>query len=140
MSIFYDGQEPEYEEATILNQSNLTLLSIRDLCLFMRHTRLGVQAIVGDRQEYNELQLEICFLEKLIRILDKILIERFTTKADNQQFYSETLSDDLGLDGLVPGKYFDKKTVSDNGYIRIVQAANLFTNFNRCVSQDWKFL
>jgi len=138
--ILFDGQDPEYAEELILNQGITKLLSIRDLCLLMRHSRLGAQSIVGGGYEYNELQLEIWFLEKIIRILDKVLILKFSKIDDIQQFYSETLSSDLKLDEIVPGKYFDKLDVLNNGYKFLESTKILFTNFSRVVKEDWKFL
>ena len=140
MSFFYDGQDPEYNKELILKESTTQLLNIRDLCLLMRHTRFSAKSLVEGSSEFNQLQLEIWFLEKIIRIIDLILIDRFTTEKDSKQFYSETLESDLKLNNIVPGNYFDKKNIIDNCYEVVKKAKKMFANFNRVVAEDWKFL
>jgi hypothetical protein len=57
-----------------------------------------------------------------------------------QQFHSQTLSNDLGLDGIGPGKYFDKSNALSTGYETVKVIRQLFTNFSRAIDDDWKFL
>jgi hypothetical protein len=102
VSFFFDGTDPEYDEELVLNQNITELLNFRDVCLLMRHSRLNAQSAIGGGYEYNQLQLEIWFIEKIIRVLDKALIHKFNIKNDNQQFFSLTLSNDLGLTRLFP--------------------------------------
>ncbi|MDB5090399.1 MAG: hypothetical protein JWR09_4393 [Mucilaginibacter sp.] len=139
MSFFYDGQDPEYDEELISRQNTTAILNVRDLCILMRHSRLSAQSAIGGGYEYNQLQLEIWFLEKIIRLLDKVLIDKFNTK-DIQQFYNDAMSVDLGLDEIVPGKYFDKVGIFYIRYEILILAKKLFTNFGLAIEDDWKFL
>jgi len=140
MSFFFDGRDPVYDEELILSQNITAILTIRDLCLLMRHARLNAQSITGGGYEYNQLQLEIFYLEKIIRLLDKILVRKLDENKDTQQFYSKTLSSDLGLDEIVPGKYFDKEGAFNNRYETVKLVRVLFKNFSHAIDSDWKFL
>jgi hypothetical protein len=139
MSFFYDGQDPEYDSEVILNQTVTSLLNLRDLALLMRHSRFDAKSST-DNYSSNKIQLEIWFLEKIILFLDKELIHKFNCKDDNQQFHSQALSTDLGLNEIVPGKYFDKKSAWENRYETVKSIKIVFKNFNRAIDNDWKFL
>src|SRR2546430_290361 len=106
MAFFYDGIDPEYDQQLVLQQGLTAILNVRDLCLLMRHTRTSAQSVIGGGYEYNQLQLEIWFLEKIIKYLGKVLLEKFDQK--DKEFYSVAMTAELGLKDFGLGNYFDQ--------------------------------
>lgn len=139
MSFIYDGPEPEYDAEHLKQLSTTALLDLRDLCLLMIKNRHNGQQYESSGYEYNSLTLEIWYLKKILSLLDKELIAKFSIDNIPGQFNGLTLIKELGLNDLV-SSYFDMGGISNKCFEIVPAAKVVFKNFSRCIADDWKFL